>query len=189
MKHEIDALTIITREFKNLTAEKPSLDAREAVARQELEAAASAGPLDDPKISRKISEATASLDAIHARRAFIDRELRPLLGRLRDALRAADAQWTRIVRAEGDRIAANFYKVNTPFYLGSEREAKRQLNHETLPAWNKNNRALWHGSALELNADNALATVSSFNGQVSAHFKNFNLAVQPSETSKTKNIL
>jgi hypothetical protein len=115
MTKNINTLAAIARKFKNLTAEKIALAGREKQARQDLVQAASAGPLEDSRIARKISDSNATLDAVHARRAFIDRELCPSLGQMKDALRAADNQWTRIVRAEGDRIAANFYAVNAQF--------------------------------------------------------------------------
>jgi hypothetical protein len=36
---------------------------------------------------------------------------------------------------------------------------------------------LWHGNAGEMNEENALATISNFNGHASAYFENFNLTV------------
>jgi hypothetical protein len=177
MKKHLDALILVVQTFQSLVAEKADLDSRERQAREDLTSAAGEGPLDDPKIARKVSAANATLDAVNARRGHVEKSLRPILGEMKDALRAADAQWTRIIRASGDRIAARFYAVNAEFYEGSERDARRHLNYETLPLWNENNRALWHGSAGNVTEENALSTVSQFVKLVEANIGRFNLSI------------
>jgi hypothetical protein len=177
MKKELDSLIIMIRKFQSLTAEKKDLVAREKLAREDLTAAAGAGPLDDPKIARQISAANATIDAVNARRGHVEKSLRPILGEMREALRAADTQWTRIIRAEGDRIAEKFYSLNAQFYEGNLREAKRHLNHELLPAWNLTNRSLWHGRAGDLTEENALATVNQFVNLIGANAARFNLSI------------
>ncbi|HEX3720637.1 MAG TPA: hypothetical protein VH595_22025 [Verrucomicrobiae bacterium] len=177
MQKNFDALIDVVARFQAAQAEKADLDASEKQARDEIAAAVAGGPLDDGKISRRISAANTTLDAVAARRNHLEKTLWPILGEMRDALRYADSAYTRIIRSRADEIAAKFYTVNAQFYGGNERECRRHLNHEILPAWNLANRAMWRGTANGLTEENAISTIRHFVGKVKANITNLNLEV------------
>ncbi|HEX4119980.1 MAG TPA: hypothetical protein VH619_05070 [Verrucomicrobiae bacterium] len=175
MQKNFDALISVVTRFKAATAEQAALDNREKQARDEIASAVAEGSLDDGKISRRISAANATLDTVAARRTHIEKTLRPMLGEMRDALRDADSAYTKIVQGRRDAIADRFYAVNAEFYEGSQREARRHLNHEILPAWNLANRALWRGSVSNFTEQNALTLISQFVAKVKANISKLNL--------------
>ena len=173
----IQALIVLVTDFRKFTDEKRDLDAREKQAREDITSAAALGPLVDPAVARKVSAANGVLDSVNARRAHVDKRLQPIVAKMRGALREADQAWTRIVRANGDALEARFYQSNARFYGDDERECRRQMNHETLPAWNDNNRALWHGHAGNLTEANAIQTIGHFIRQVEANCGRLNIII------------
>ncbi|HEV7924263.1 MAG TPA: hypothetical protein VGR14_02840 [Verrucomicrobiae bacterium] len=177
MKQLLDALTVVTSKFINLSKERGELDTAGKNARLELEAAAGEGPLADARIARRISAANQTLDAVSARRAYISTQLRPIVGQTKEALRTADGAWTSVIRANGNRIAAAFYAANVLFFAGNLRECQRNLNHEILPAWQENNRALWLMNACELTEDNLIQYVRSFLNKVEEHYERLDLTL------------
>jgi hypothetical protein len=154
----LDELTGTVQQFLSLTEEKQTILARERAARQQLETATTGPRFDDDETAAKVSTAATMIATIEGRRVHIQKNLKPLLEKLREHLRLAEEHWTAIVRLNGDQLAQRFYKAISSFYEGG-----KTPDIQTVPAWNELNRsALWHGCYVEMNESNAISMVNDF---------------------------
>jgi hypothetical protein len=168
----VENLAASTKRFIALQEEKSALSAKEKEARAALEAATEDGILYGDKVSADVLAASTMIATIEGRRGYIVKNLRNLAEILRKELRLVDNCWTAHVRANGNQIAARYYRAVAPFWPDGG-----QPHHEMLPLWQSNNRAIWQGSPCELTEENTLSTINFFMELVSEHTARLDLTL------------
>jgi hypothetical protein len=176
MKKHLDTLCSLTKHFLDFRDEKAALDKAEGDAKESLGVAASSGRFDSDRTRQQVDIFSTTLATIRARREHIEKAMVPLLENMRAVLRRADSTWTSIVRANGDKIAANYHKAIAPFYPDGGCP-----HYETLPLWNNNNRANYHRHVQELNEGNALDMVQTFSALVQDNIGNLDTSLAESK--------
>jgi hypothetical protein len=176
MKDILGPLLGPVQSFSQYKSELKDLEPRARQAQSELDRVVNGHTLSETEANRIISESNESLALVKMRAPYLRKRGEWLLGELKAAVRETDLRWTSIVRASGDKLATSFYHFNSQFYE-NERECRRNMNHESLPAWNEINRALWHGTPSDLTEGNALVMIGQFVAKVESNLSKFDLSV------------